>query len=211
MNNACQNSGTKLSRITTRTAAEAGFSLIELLAVAAILLILTTLYWGSGTGNRQRRQKAACQQNLERIFMAMQVYANDQAGRFPSAASARTSGEALVPLVPRYTVDTSVFVCPATEDSPPASGVSLKQHPISYAYYMGRHATDSAVLMSDRQVDTQAKTVGQPVFSSTGKPPGNNHGNSGGNFLFCDGHAEPAPTLAQFPLDVTNGVALLNP
>ena len=65
--------------------------------------------------------------------------------------------------------------------------------------------------MSDSQVDTQSKAAGQLVFSSTGKPPGNNHDKSGGNVLFSDGRVERTPPNAAFSLVLTQGVVLLNP
>jgi len=115
-------------------------------------------------------------------------------------------------LVPRYTSDTAFFVCPGSKDSPLSSGASLQKNTISYAYYMGRASKDPAnALISDRQVDTQSKVPGQPVFSSTGKPPGNNHGGTGGNFLFCDGHIQRSPPNAAFSLVFTQNVILLNP
>jgi prepilin-type N-terminal cleavage/methylation domain-containing protein/prepilin-type processing-associated H-X9-DG protein len=191
----------------------AGFSLIELLAVAAILLLLFTLYWGSSSSDtRQREVQKDCQNHLQKIHMAMDIYANDHGGKFPELAGARTAEEALDALVPRYTVDTAVFICPGTKDAPLPSGESFRQHKISYAYYMGRRAAESQqVLMSDRQVDTLSKAAGEFAFSRTGKPPGNNHGKLGGNFLFCDGHAESTPPRAPFSLMLTQGVVLLNP
>ena len=142
----------------------------------------------------------------------MEIYANDHAGKFPAAAGARTSEEALDALVPRYTVDTAVFICPGAKDSPLPAGESFRQHKISYAYYMGRRAADAQqVLMSDQQVDTRSKAAGEYAFSSTGKPPGNNHGKLGGNFLFCDGRVEAAPARVPFSLVLTQGVVLLNP
>jgi len=144
--------------------------------------------------------------------MAMAVYANEHDGRFPELAGARTSEEALDALVPRYTVDTGVFACPGSKDAPPLPGESLRRHKISYAYYMGRGAADAQqVLMSDEQVNTQSKAAGDYAFSSTGKPPGNNHGKLGGNFLFCDGHAEATPPCVPFSLPLTGSVVLLNP
>jgi prepilin-type N-terminal cleavage/methylation domain-containing protein len=191
----------------------AGFSMIELLAVAAILLLVFTLYWGPTTGrNRAREAQKDCQTHLQKIYMAMDIYANDHAGSFPVLTGAVTSAEALDALVPRYTVDTAEFVCPGTKDPPPPAGEPLRQHKISYAYYMGRRAADAQqVLMSDRQVDTRAKAAGEFVFSNTGKPPGNNHDKLGGNLLFCDGRAEATPPRLPFSLMLTQGVVLLNP
>ena len=191
----------------------AGFSLIELLAVAAILLLLFTLYWGSSTSDGQRRQaQKDCQNQLQKIYMAMDIYANDHAGQFPASAGARISEEALDALVPRYTVDTAMFICPGAKDPPLPLGQSFRQLKISYAYYMGRSTREpQEVLMTDEQVDTGTRRTGDYAFSGTGNPPGNNHGKLGGNFLFCDGHAELAPARLPFSIVLTQGVVLLNP
>jgi prepilin-type processing-associated H-X9-DG protein len=77
---------------------------------------------------------------------------------------------------------------------------------------MGRRLTNSQqALLTDKQIDTLPKAAGQPVFSTTGKPPGNNHGKSGGNLLFCDGHVEPIPPNTPIPLDLSTNEVLLNP
>jgi prepilin-type processing-associated H-X9-DG protein len=91
-------------------------------------------------------------------------------------------------------------------------GESIAKRQISYAYYMGRNSGGSDdPLLTDRQVDSKAKTTNQLVFSSSGKPPGNNHKNNGGNILFCDGHAAACPPYATFSMVLTQGVVLLNP
>ena len=191
---------------------QAGFSLIELLVVFALILIFTTMYWGSRSPSRQRQQRAVCRKNLEKISVALEIFATDHSGTFPKTAGARTSEEALDELVPHYTIDTAAFICPGSKDSSLPAGESFRQRRISYAYCMGRLSTNTqAVLMSDRQVDTRAKETNQRVFSSTGKPPGNNHGKEGGNFLFVDGHVESTPALLPFSLGLTQGVVLLNP
>jgi prepilin-type processing-associated H-X9-DG protein/prepilin-type N-terminal cleavage/methylation domain-containing protein len=188
-----------------------GFSLLELLLTAVIILILTTLYWSPNRRSRQLALQTACQNNLQKLFIAMNIYATDRAGRFPIVAGARTSAEALDPLVPRYTSDTSVFVCPGSNDSAPPGGESIRKRVISYAYYMGRTSTNQQVLVTDRQVDTQPKAAGQLVFSADGKAPGNNHRQFGGNFLFCDGHVEPSSPKSAIALDLKPGEILLNP
>ena len=191
---------------------QAGFSLVELLIVLALMLIMTTMMWGFGSASRQKAEKKACQQNLSKIYLAMQIYANDYPGKLPVNPEARTSEEALYVLVPRYTSDTSIFICPGGRDSALPEGVSFQKRKISYAYYMGAHFNDAqAPLMSDRQVDTLPKNAGDAVFSTTGKPPGNNHHKYGGNFLFADGHMEMTPAKIPFSLAVPQGVVLLNP
>jgi prepilin-type N-terminal cleavage/methylation domain-containing protein len=190
-----------------------GFSLIELLTVAALVLVLTSLYWESSSGSRQRQMRTSCQEDLQKIYMALQIYANDSASRFPVVPVARTSEEALSVLVPHYTVDTAVFVCPASKDPPVPAGDPFAKRKVSYAYYMGRRLADAQdPLLSDRQVNTDSKAAGDPVFSSTGKAPGNNHGKEGGNFLFGDGRAQWSPVNVGFPIPLSpGGVILLNP
>ncbi len=189
-----------------------GFALIELLVVVALLILLTTLYWGFTSGNQPRQQQKACQANLAKIYVALSIYSNEHEGKFPEVAGAPTAEEPLNALLPRYTVDTAAFICPASQDPLLRSGEPLSKGRISYAYYMGRRAADTpAALMSDRQVDTLAKAAGQSVFSVTGQPPGNNHRKEGGNFLFTDGRLEWTAASATFPLPLASGVVLLNP
>jgi prepilin-type N-terminal cleavage/methylation domain-containing protein/prepilin-type processing-associated H-X9-DG protein len=188
-----------------------GFTLIELLLTLAIILILTSIYWAGGTGDPEKRKKT-CAQNLRKLHLVLQIYANDNGGLFPANPAARTSEEALDVLVPRYTSDTAVFICPGSRDSSLPSGKSIRSRRISYAYYMGlTPRQEDRALMSDRQVDAESKREGQVVFSPSGKPPGNNHKQTGGNLLFCDGHVEFAPVRAPISLVLTQGVVLLNP
>jgi len=188
------------------------FSLLELLIVVAIALLLTTMYWGSHSNTRAKEQQAACLNNLQKLHIALEIYSNEQNGKFPSIPGASTSEEPLGLLVPKFNADLSLFVCPGSKDEALPSGQPLNKMRISYAYYMGRHSGEAQLpLSTDKQVDTLAKTAGQNVFSTTGKPPGNNHEKNGGNVLFCDGHVEFTPPSAAFALPFGEGVLLLNP
>jgi len=191
---------------------QTGFSLLELLLVVALIIILTTLYWHSSAPNRQRSAKLACQKNLLKLYIGMEIFANEHGGQFPSLPGAQHSEEVLNLLVPRYDSDTSIFICPGSRDTVLPVGESLLKRKISYAYYMGRSLTNTEdVLLTDKQVDTKPKAPGQWIFSSDGKPPGNNHGKYGGNLLFCDGHAIMSKAAAPVPLPVNPGEVLLNP
>jgi prepilin-type processing-associated H-X9-DG protein len=191
---------------------QAAFSLVELLIVLALLIILTTMMWGFGSESHRHAMQRACRQNLEKIYVALQIYANDFSSRLPAITNAQTSEAPLSLLVPRYTVDTSTFICPGSKDSPLPSGVSFANRKISYAYYMGERLGEAqSPLMSDWQINTLPKKAGDLAFSATGKPPGNNHSKYGGNFLFGDGHAELSPPKLPFSLPTPQGVMLLNP
>jgi len=189
----------------------AGFSLIELLVVVAVLLILTTLYWSHGPSKRDR-ELSACRVNLEKVYLALQIYSRDQGDKYPVVTNAVTSEEALALLVPHYTSDTAPFICPSVGESSLPTGKAFADWKISYAYYMGRRGSDTdRALMSDAQVNTASKGVGATVFSETGHPPGNNHGKGGGNFLMGDGSVNSTTANAQFPVTVQPPVVLLNP
>jgi len=189
-----------------------GYSLIELLITFALMLILTVMMFGFGSASRQRSQKKLCADNLQKIYLALQIYANDFKGALPQDTNAVTSEEALDPLVPKYSADTSLFICPGGRDPQIPSGEPLRNHKISYAYFMGcRLDAPAAVLMSDRQVDTQPKYAGEFVFSRDGKPPGNNHHKYGGNFLMGDGSVQASGPQLTFSLAAAPGVVLLNP
>ncbi len=190
----------------------AAFSLIELLIVIALMVIMYVMLMGFSSASHQRTQKELCAGNLQKIYLAMQIYDNDY-GVFPRNTNAQTSELVLNPLVPKYTADTSVFICPGGRDATIPMGAPLDKYKISYAYYMGRdtNSAEGDFLMSDRQINTLSKNIGDPVFSSNGKAPGNNHHKYGGNVLFCDGSVQDSPPNATFSLAFSNGIVLLNP
>lgn len=193
--------------------ARAGFTLIEMLITLALILILTVMFYGHGSRSWQQRQKIACQKNLQTIYIALEIYANEHQGAFPIRGDAQTAEAALSLLVPRYTTVTESFICPGSKDAALPEGESFEKRKISYAYYMGRRLADSTeAVMSDEQINTKAKMVSELVFSADGKSkPGKNHNKFGGNVLFCDGRTEESPAKSAFPLSVTPGVVLLNP
>ena len=190
----------------------AAFSLVEMLIVMALIVTMWVMTYGSRQAKYQRVQKQHCQENLQKMYIALQLYANDFNGLTPAMTNATTSEAVLSVLVPRYMADTTVFICPGGRDSQFPSGASLKQEKISYAYYMGRQlGSATEALMSDRQVNTNRKTQGAELFSATGEPPGNNHKKYGGNVMFSDGHIDNSKPAAAFPLDYPDTVTLLNP
>ena len=189
-----------------------GFSLIELLITMAIIIVLYTMMFGFGARQNQLRQKTKCRSNLQKMYVSLQIYANDSHGLFPAVTNATTSEAALAVLVPRYSADNSFFICPGSKDKKLSPDDSLTNSRISYAYYMGRSEKDTAaVLLSDRQLNTAAKAVGELAFSDNGKKPANNHHKYGGSFLFGDGTMHSSPPVLTIPLPLTTNIILLNP
>ena len=77
---------------------------------------------------------------------------------------------------------------------------------------MGRRRAEAAEpLMTDEQVDVSPKNKGQPLFSRDGKGAGNNHKEKGGNVLNADGSVQTIGPTAPQPLQLSDGVTLLNP
>ena len=204
----CRSTQRRFSR-----AAGHGFSLIELLIVTALIVFMFTLYFGGGSRGFQKQQMARCDGNLQKLQVTLKTYALDNQDKFPALSDVATSEPVLSLLVPRSTSTTDFFICPGSKDKPIEDGQPFARGRISYAYYMGCNGQDGAdtPLASDRQVNTNSKRRGQPLFSQDGKAPGNNHSKYGGNVLFCDGSVKNSAPFAAF--DLTNGsnVVLLNP
>lgn len=190
-----------------------GFSYIELLISVAIIGVAYMMLLGPGSALGQSQSKARCAAQLRQLHQALTLFATEHDGAFPTAAGAATSDVPLSQLVPLYTSDTDVFICPGSKDSALPGAEPFAGRRISYAYYMGlrKDAPPRTPLVSDAQAGTDAKRAGEPLFSADGSAPGNKHRRYGGNVLFVDGSVETfdAMTPRDFPLPP--GAALLNP
>ena len=93
-----------------------GFSLVELLVVMALVLVLYAAMYGPSSASGQAKRRAQCVQQLQQMHQMLTLYAGEHDGAFP-AARGSTSESALSQLVPLYTTDTSVFICPGSGHS----------------------------------------------------------------------------------------------
>ncbi len=193
--------------------ARGGFSLIELLCTVAIILILAVLMAGRGSASAEKKSRAGCQANLQKIYLALSIYATDNKGAYPMQAGATNAESVLSLLVPSATTLTEIFICPASDDKELPESEPFGAHKISYAYYMGRGTNDEggAALISDAQVNSLPKTAGQALFSADGKSRGNNHGKLGGNLLQANGEIQFSGPVAERDLPLPAKVVLLNP
>lgn len=197
-----------------RVHTDAGFMMIELVIVMGLIIVLFTMYWGGGLGGggANKSKVAACARNLQFVHTSLMTYATDHKDRFPVVSGAKTSDEPLALLVPKYTSQTSSFICPVSGDRALPEGKPFANRRISYAYVMGLASTNDPAqfLMSDEQIDTKPKGSGAPAFSPDGKGVARNHGKSGGNILQIDGSVQTQPATTRMTLAFENGV-LLNP
>jgi type II secretory pathway pseudopilin PulG len=213
---------------------------VELVCVLAILIILAVILDNSLAGAHRRTAREQCRNNLQTIFLALNIYSNDNHGTFPVLKDAAVSSAPLSLLLPKSTTETAIFLCPGSKDAPLPEGESFAQRRISYAYYMGRATNTDAsadpspqatlsslnpqsaihnpqssaapqAILSDWQLNTLPKTKGQPLFSPDGKKPANNHGKDGGNILLDTGEVIFSGTNAVRDLPIPPGVTLLNP
>ena len=191
----------------------AGFSLVELLISIVLVLILSMILMGRGMFSNQQRKMANCQKNLQNIYLAMNIYSDDNKRNFPYFNGAASSEPPLSLLVPRSTTVTEIFICPGSNENKLSEGEPFTKRRISYAYYMGRAKSDGAeaLLVSDRQINSLPKIKRQQMFSENGKNPGANHSKSGGNLLFCDGSFRSAKARAAHDYLFPTNVVLLNP
>jgi len=190
-----------------------GFSLVELLVSMAIVTIAYVTMFGGGSKYGQTRSKTACAANLAQMYMALSLYGAEHNDAYPVQPGATSSESPLSELVPHYTTDTSIFICPGSRTSMLPSAQPFGDRRISYAYYMGltRASSPDNALVSDAQIDVHPKQKGDTLFSTTGSGPGCNHRGYGGNVLFVDGHVETGDSLAQRNLPIPSGIVLLNP
>ena len=191
-----------------------GFSLVELLIVMALVLCAYAFMFGPSTAWSQGRSRARCAQQLQQMHIALALYATEHDGAFPTPTDARSSEGALSLLVPLYTTDTSIFTCPGSGLSQLPGAQPFADRRCSYTYVSGlkNNADPNQPLASDALAGSGAVAVGEPLFSASGKAPGNNHRRFGGNVLYVDGHVEAqdgAAAQREFPLPP--GTRLLNP
>jgi prepilin-type N-terminal cleavage/methylation domain-containing protein/prepilin-type processing-associated H-X9-DG protein len=171
---------------------EAGFTFIELLVAMVVVVTLYAVVLGPSEAAKRRKEMAQCAENLRKLHLTMGLYASEHDGAYPAARGARRTEHALRGLAPQYTTDATFLACPVKGGG--------------YSYVMGlRKDAEVSLLAADRLAGSRF-TKGAPLFAKE-----SNHGESGGNLLFTDGHVEAAGNVAPRDLLIPPGAVMLQP
>ena len=177
-----------------------GFTLVELLVVIGIIALLIGILLPTLNRAREASRRATCLSNLHSIGQAMYLYAHDHRDRLPNSNPKNTSdqGDAydqvnyvMTRLYEKYSNAAGVFHCPSDRDDRPdvitnADFVLKQSARVSYdfysVYWLPEHGPRLAKIKS-------APLAWDLCGGDAANNPLQNHGTTGGNVVFADGHA----------------------
>lgn len=213
-----------------------GFTLVELLVVVGIVSVLIGIVLPSFAGARRQARSVACLSQLRQIGVAVQMYCGESNGALPrsthSAFEFRVApwGYALMPYLSPGPIESSgprwdalfagVYRCPADERPPTRWSYGKNVYPELRQDETGGPTwwkmTDlrrpsRTVLFAEARTGSMSDHVMAHEWSAAAAPQDVDrarHGRSA-NYLFADGHAEPAAFEQTF--DAARSVNLWNP
>ena len=186
------------------------FTLIELLAVIAIIGILAAIIIPVVGAVRASAKSSGCASNLRQIGMAMRLYANENGGRFPKVHNRdglTPSTTWMQKIAPYVSVDgqlgaasegkaraAGVLLCPAFDYDPATRfapyGMNIYIDPVSGSpWNYQTRLPDPGKVFLVVEINYNGDT-----HSPSGGDVARRHPGDAANFLFADGHVEKIAT-----------------
>jgi len=184
-----------------RSAAAAGFTLVELLVVIGIAVLLMGILLPTLGRAREQANKIACGSNLRTLGQALFVYANVYPDRLPNGnpplvyVDFAGANEIMKVFAAEYAKDARVFWCPADRDPQPTQILSAEQNVVdsarvSYEFYFLFWPPERGPLLSRLKGEAP---LAWDLDGAEAASPAQNHGNRGGHVVFADGHVAWQP------------------
>ncbi|OQW96533.1 MAG: hypothetical protein BWK77_04340 [Verrucomicrobia bacterium A1] len=169
--------------------APAGFTLVELLTVIAIIAILATLLVPVVSGSRERGRRAYCQNNLAQLGKGLTMYADANREYLPATTVDGSVSVWDMALLPYVGEATNLFRCPS---DPYLDSVPAGQQPRSYSCNGGDGAYGEGFPFGNYQSNPNGPSrMGDLDYTKSdiillGEWPGNSSANRGymGRFGF---------------------------
>ncbi|MFA6960777.1 MAG: prepilin-type N-terminal cleavage/methylation domain-containing protein [Opitutaceae bacterium] len=195
----------------------AGFTLVELLAVIAIIGILAGIIIPVVGSVRARSKTTGCTSNLRQIGMGMLLYAQDNKARFPKVygRDGLTPSTTWMQKTAAY-VGLDNVLGTAAEGKPRAAGLFLcpeftydsgtRNVPYALNVYIDPSTGSTWDYQTRIPAPNRTFLIVETNFNGETHSPGSGgdvtrrHPNQGANFLFADGHVETIST----PVPVTD-------
>jgi prepilin-type N-terminal cleavage/methylation domain-containing protein/prepilin-type processing-associated H-X9-DG protein len=175
-----------------------GFSLVELLVVIGIIALLIALLMPVLARTREMSRRTKCLANLRSIGQAMFEYANVYRDHLPNGNGPQRfvdyagANQVMTDFNAQFVQTPAVFWCPSDVDPAPESIVTAdpllpNSARVSYDFYCLYWPPEMGPVLT--RLGGRAPLAWDQDAADPASPH-KNHGNTGGNVVFADGHGE---------------------